>query len=209
MRRTRSTRQRPLDGTRPAPSSRPPFQAGQSARTGNPGKTLRRPPAIAATAASSEPYRSHKSQGPHRHLDDGRVSAGSMLTSPSSALIDSCRTGYRSCTRRRPSLQQQGPPVHPSGEHGAAVRDVAPPTAAGAAFPAAAGLCRPFAGLRFIPARAGRTRARSNGPSRPGVHPRFRSPGGVYKPPFLSDLRCRRSDCQPKLPAESVAGLCP
>ena len=35
------------------------------------------------------------------------------------------------------------PPVHPSGKHGAAVRDVAPPTAAGAAFPAATGLCRP------------------------------------------------------------------
>ena len=49
------------------------------------------------------------------------------------------------------------PPVHPSGTHGAAVRDVAPPTAAGAAFPAAARLCRPFAGLRFIPAPAGET----------------------------------------------------
>ena len=70
-----------------------------------------------------------------------------MLTSPSSALIDSSRTGYRSCTRRRPSLQQQGPPSTPqgSGKHGAAVRDDAPPTAAGAAFPAAAGLFRPFA----------------------------------------------------------------
>ena len=50
-----------------------------------------------------------KSQERHRHLDDGSVSAGSMLTSPSSALIDSSRISYRSCTRRRPSLQQQGP----------------------------------------------------------------------------------------------------
>ena len=33
-----------------------------------------------------------------------------MLTSPSSAVIDSSRTGYRPCTKRRPSLQQLGPP---------------------------------------------------------------------------------------------------
>ena len=127
-----------------------------------------RPGRVTPARHSAAPQRSRRrplppnptgpiSQEPHRHLDDGRVSAGSMLTSPSSALIDSSRTGYRSCTRRRPSLQQQGPPSTPqgSGKHGAAVRDVAPPTAAGAAFPAATGLCRPFAGLRFIPATAG------------------------------------------------------
>ena len=67
-----------------------------------------------------------------------------MSTSRSSALIDSSCTGYRPCTRRRPSLQQQGPPVHSSVTHGAAVRDVAPPTVAGAAFPACAGRTAAF-----------------------------------------------------------------
>ena len=67
-----------------------------------------------------------------------------MSTSRSSALIDSSCTGYRPCTRRRPSLQQQGPPVHSSVTHGAAVREVAPPTVAGAAFPACAGRTAAF-----------------------------------------------------------------
>ncbi len=35
-----------------------------------------------------------------------------------------------------------------------------------------------------------------------GVHPRFRSPAGAAKLPFLSDLWWRHGDCQPKLPAD-------
>ena len=41
------------------------------------------------------------------------------------------------------------------------------------------------------------------------VHPRLRWPACVAKLPSLSDLWWRRGDCQPKLPAEPVAGLCP
>ena len=104
-----------------------------------------RPGRVTPARHSAAPQRSRRrpllpnptgriSRGPHRHLDAGSVSASSMLTSPSSALIDSSRTGYRSCTRRRPSLQQQGPcsPLKTQEKRGAAVRDVAPSTAAGA-----------------------------------------------------------------------------
>ena len=127
-----------------------------------------------------------------------------MSTSRSSALIESSCTGYRPCTRRRPSRQQQGPPSTPqgSGKHGAAVRDVAPPTAADAAFPAAAGLCRPFAGLRFIPAAAGLCRPFAGFPASSPVHSPFRrgawsTPDGAShrrpRPPQQTDRPRRRT----------------
>ena len=61
---------------------------------------------------------------------------------------------------------------------------------------------------RFIPARAGWTPSRSRSVASRRVHPRARAPPCVSKPPFVSDLRWWSCDCQPKLPAEPVAGFC-
>ena len=108
-----------------------------------------------------------------------------MSTSRSSALIDSSCTGYRPCTRRRPSLAATRPPAHSSVTHGAAVREVAPPTVAGAAFPA----------------RGGQPLTACHAPRQPQVHPRARGAALAGStsmgPPSGSSPRVRGSRSRP------------
>ena len=140
---------------------RRPHLDGRSMLASRPGRVTPArhspPPAIAATAASSEPYLVAKAR-------NGIV----ISTTEGCRRFDvdvSVLSTHRQLSHRLSVVHETTaipvaarPPVHPqgSGKHGAAVRDVAPPTAAGAHSPRARGsrwpgsCCRSWS--RFIPA---------------------------------------------------------